>query len=503
MRRSFLIAVLLLPLALLCGGFSPGRASVPGEAISDPYHANAAWTDEEMDDLSTLVNEPVSYLQRHAGLILAGFGVMALMTVTIALLGVNVAARRRAERELEKTQALLSAAIDQSPAGIMIAEASDMVVTVANPAAEHILGVPMAQQTQMSYLQPGGIAWKGFRPNGEPYLPVDLALPQAILHGTVSNNLEMRIERPDGGERWILINGAPIRNKSGAIIAGIIVFADITQRKNMERMVIQSEKMHSIGGLAAGMAHEINNPLGIIVQAAQNVLRRFSPELPANVAAADEAGVKLDAVNRYLGLRNIPLYIADIVDAGQRAAKIVRSMLNFSRPGSAVRSSQPINELLDKAVELMLADYDAAHTYDAKKIRFIRRFDPANPRGMFVETEIVQVFLNLIKNAAQAMAGRDYAPDREPTILLTTRQEGASLVVEVEDNGPGMDQATSARIMEPFFTTKIVGAGTGLGLSVTYFIITDYYNGDLQLWSEPGKGTRFTVRLPRGEVTSG
>lgn len=448
---------------------------------------------------SQVINEPITFFKRNRQMVLAGLVVMALMALVIALLSLSVVARRRVEKELEKTKALLQAAIEQSPAGIMIAEAPDVIVTVANPAAERIMGVPMAQQTQVSYLQPGGIAWQGFKTNGEPYQPVELALPQAVLNGTISDNLEMRIVRPDGHERWILINGAPIRDKAGDITAGIIVFADITQRKNMERLVIQSEKMLSIGGLAAGMAHEINNPLGIIVQTAQNALRRLSPELPANILAAAQAGVDLDAVNRYLNDRHIPLYIADIVDAGLRAARIVRSMLNFSRRSDSIRSPQPINTLLDKAVELVLADFDISRNYDIKNIRFIRRYDPANPAGMFVETEIIQVFLNLIKNAAQAMAAKVFGQDREPAITLTTRRVGKSLVIDVEDNGPGMDAATSTRIMEPFFTTKVVGEGTGLGLSVTYFIVTNSYGGTLDVWSEPGQGTRFTVSLPCGE----
>ena len=108
--------------------------------------------------------------------------------------------------------------------------------------------------------------------------------------------------------------------------------------------------------------------------------------------------------------------------------------------------------------------------------------------------QLIQVFLNLVKNAAQAMAMEDTAlPHR---IILRTRREGDYARIEVEDNGPGMDEATHRRVFEPFFTTKAVGAGTGLGLSVSYFIVTEQHKGTIDVRSTPGQGTCFVVRLP-------
>jgi len=449
---------------------------------------------------SLLVNEPVTVFQRYRDLVPAVIVSMGLMAAAIAALSINILARRRVERELEKTKALLAAAIEHSPAGIMVAEAPGVVITLANPAAERILGFSGIAGHALSYLKEGDISWTCILPDGTSCGSSELALARAVLTGATSDNVEMRVVRADGQERWILLSSSPIRDRDENIIAGIIVFADVTARKHMEDMVIQSEKMMSLGGLAAGMAHEINNPLGIIVHCAQNALRRISPDLPANQEAAGVAGTNLDAVRAYLESRGIITYIKDIQEAGHRASRIVRSMLNFSRPRNTERTSLRLDALLDKAVELAQSDYDIKRNYDIKKIRFERDYDPAGPSGFFVESEIVQVFLNIVKNAAQAMAAKTYPDGEAPVIRLSTRLEGGDAVAGIEDNGPGMDERTRKRVMEPFFTTKQVGEGTGLGLSVSYFIVTNSYGGTLGVRSIPGQGTAFTIRLPRGRV---
>ncbi|GFK93201.1 Sporulation kinase A [Fundidesulfovibrio magnetotacticus] len=449
---------------------------------------------------SLLVNEPVSLLDRHRQAIPVVVASMAIMAGAIVALSFSVLARRRAERNLERAQAMLSAIIDQSPAGIMVAEAPDVTLAMANPEAVRIMGIRSEAGQNASYLREGDIDWICRRPDGEPYKTSELALPRTIVDGAEIDNVEMRVTRHDGLESWILLSGRPIRNRHGEIIAGMVVFSDISARKRMEDMVIQSEKMVSLGGLAAGMAHEINNPLGIIVHSAQNALRRISPGLPANEAAAAQAGVALTAVHAYLEARHIPSYLADIVDAGHRAARIVRSMLNFSRPRGTQRAPLRVRALLDKAVELAQSDWDLKKDYDIKKVRFTYDDSAQDPSGHFVETELVQVFLNIVKNACQAMASKRYPEGQEPEVRFDVRVDGEDIVAEIRDNGPGMDEKTCRRVMEPFFTTKKVGEGTGLGLSVSYFIVTNSYGGALDVCSEPGEGTTFTVRLPRGRA---
>jgi len=152
------------------------------------------------------------------------------------------------------------------------------------------------------------------------------------------------------------------------------------------------------------------------------------------------------------------------------------------------------------SIHAVQGDFDIKKEYDLRKITIERRYDPSDPSGYFDESEIVQVFLNIIKNAAQAMGAKQYGKDETPRIRLTMGVEDSQIRVDIEDNGPGMDEKVCKRIMEPFFTTKQVGQGTGLGLSVTYFIVTNSYGGSLRVDSEPGHGTCFTVRLPRGRT---
>jgi len=263
-------------------------------------------------------------------------------------------------------------------------------------------------------------------------------------------------------------------------------------------MMVQTEKMLSVGGLAAGMAHEINNPLGAILQGSQNILRRIDPSMTQNRAAAEAAGIDLDRLHRYLERRGIPRFLEGIREAGTRAAKIVADMLSVSRGGESRFAPVEVEDLLETVLRLAASDYDLKKKYDFKRIAIERDYDPARRLVYCDKTEIEQVILNLLKNAAQAMT-EEGTPS--PTITLCTRYEPDYVLIEVVDNGPGMDEKTLKRVFEPFFTTKDVGSGTGLGLSVSYFIVTEQHNGRLSVRSKPGQGACFSIRLPlRREV---
>jgi signal transduction histidine kinase len=250
-----------------------------------------------------------------------------------------------------------------------------------------------------------------------------------------------------------------------------------------------------VGGLAAGMAHEINNPLGAILQGVQNALRRLSAELEANIHIAEECGTDLETIRSYLEKRGIFRYLNGVRESGLRAARIVSNMLNFSRQSATDMSLADINKLLDNTVELATSDYDLKKKYDFRQIQIIREYDAELPRTPCIPTEIEQVVLNLLRNSAQAMA-EIKERTAAPVIILRTRKTSEYLLIEVEDNGPGMEEKIRTRIFEPFFTTKTVGVGTGLGLSVSYFIITNNHKGSIAVESEFGKGTKFIIRLP-------
>jgi signal transduction histidine kinase len=181
--------------------------------------------------------------------------------------------------------------------------------------------------------------------------------------------------------------------------------------------------------------------------------------------------------------------------AGQRAAKIVNNMLGFSRKSDAHFSSQNLVQLLDEACELASSEYDLKKNYDFRNIAIIRDYDNTVPEVVCDANQIQQVLFNLITNAAQAMA--DGAHKRSPRLTLRLAPDGKHVRIDVEDNGPGMDEETRKRVFEPFFTTKEVGVGTGLGLSVSYFIVTENHGGTIEVDSAPGRGARFIIRLPK------
>jgi len=252
--------------------------------------------------------------------------------------------------------------------------------------------------------------------------------------------------------------------------------------------------MMSVGGLAAGMAHEINNPLGGMLQGIQNIERRFLPDMEKNRVAAEKSGIDLNKLQDYLVRREVLESIAGIKSAGQRAAKIISSMLLFSRKSESQAALVNIPDLLDNTIEMAQNDYDLKKNFDFKHIDLVREYDPELKTLWCTETELEQVILNLLKNAAHALFGKEEGGT--PQIVIRTKAGPETVVIEVEDNGPGMDEKTRKRLFEPFFTTKQVGKGTGLGLSVSYMIITNNHDGQLEVQSELGKGTRFTIRLP-------
>lgn len=286
--------------------------------------------------------------------------------------------------------------------------------------------------------------------------------------------------------------GEEVRERMGTVVR----VDDVTAAVKMQGMMIQTEKMISVGGLAAGMAHEINNPLGAVLQSVQNIQRRLDPSFPANANAAAKVGVDFARMREYLEQRGIYRFLEGIRDAGGRAAAIVSNMLEFSRRSDTDFHPVSLEDVFRRSLELARKDFDLSRHYDFSRVD-VRLELPVEglPPVPCAGTEVEQVLFNLLKNAAQAMGSME-DPPAEPRITLRAAVENGFAVVDVEDNGPGMDEHVRSRVFEPFFTTKPVGEGIGLGLSVAYFIITNNHGGTFTVESEPGYGTRFSLRLP-------
>lgn len=305
---------------------------------------------------------------------------------------------------------------------------------------------------------------------------------QTIRNKTKTHEFELRFED---------ITIFPLINDN---IEGVVIrIDDVTEKIRLEEMMIQSEKMLSVGGLAAGMAHEINNPLAGILQNTQVIKNRLSADIKKNQDTAKECGTELETINDYMDQRGINGMFDSVVESGRRAARIVENMLNFSRKSESQMIPHNLANLLDRTLELAVNDYDLRKRFDFRQIELIKEYDANLSKVVCDDSKIQQVILNLLKNAAQAMANQ---PKDQPRITLRLIGENELARIEVEDNGPGMSEKVRKRIFEPFFTTKSVGTGTGLGLSVSYFIITENHKGMMSVESAPGKGARFIIRLP-------
>jgi PAS domain S-box-containing protein len=277
-------------------------------------------------------------------------------------------------------------------------------------------------------------------------------------------------------------------------VAGIISVAqDISDRKQAETAMIQSEKMAMIAGMAAGMAHEVNNPLGIIAQDLQNLERRFSPALPANCKIAAELGLNLDTVEVYMERRDISKYVSSMRSAVKRASNIISNMLQFSRQSDSSHQLCDLNDVIEQSIKLALNDYDLRKKYDFMNVSISREFDHSLPKISVCITEMEQVFINILKNAAQAMIESNTSL---PSIVIRTFLRNGHVVAVFQDNGPGMSDDVNKRIFDPFFTTKDIGAGTGLGLSVSFTIVTKNHGGELTVESKLGQGACFIIKLP-------
>lgn len=262
----------------------------------------------------------------------------------------------------------------------------------------------------------------------------------------------------------------------------------LTNLKATQTQLIQAEKMASLGELTAGIAHEIQNPLNFV-----NNFSDVSMELFDEMKTEFENGDKDEA---FLIADDIKSNLEKINQHGKRADSIVKSMLQHSRTGNPVKELTDINALADEYLRL------AYHGLRAKDKSFnaelITDFESQLPPVSVIAQDIGRVFLNLYTNAFYATRQRaNQNPDAfKPTVKVTTRKVVNNIEIIVKDNGTGIPDAIKDKILQPFFTTKPTGEGTGLGLSLSYDIVAKSHGGDIRIDSVPNEFTEFTISLP-------
>ncbi len=312
----------------------------------------------------------------------------------------------------------------------------------------------------------------GFHPDGRRLTPDEWPMARALTQGEVIEGEIMEIER-DGGRRTIRVNAAPVRNADDRIIAGVVILQDITGERRIEQQLRDAQRLQSVGTLAGGVAHEVNNALQITLGFGTFVLQALGPEH----AQAPDMRVALQAA--------------------ERAARVSQQLLTFARQQVTQPRALDLYALsLDlKPVLQQLLGADKMLTVEPGSARPVIHADPS---------QVQQVLINLVANAGDASETGTEVRIRIDEITIedqTVTADGIAVSpgrygrLTVVDQGSGMDAKTLARVFEPFFTTKALGEGTGLGLSMVYGILKQH-GGYVWARSEAGAGTTIELHWP-------
>jgi signal transduction histidine kinase len=270
--------------------------------------------------------------------------------------------------------------------------------------------------------------------------------------------------------------------------AKIQVDAALIELKATQAQLIQSEKMASLGELTAGIAHEIQNPLNFV-----NNFSEVNEELIAELQEELKAGNNTDVLSLATALDD---NLKKILHHGKRADSIVKGMLQHSRTDTGKKEYTDINALADEYLRLSYHGLRAKHkTFTAI---FETHFDPALKPIEIVPQEIGRVLLNLFNNAFYAVNEKKKTAEAgyDPTVSVSTQASEKQVIIKVKDNGHGIPANAIDKIFQPFFTTKPTGEGTGLGLSLSYDIITKGHGGEMTVATKEGIGTEFTILIP-------
>jgi PAS domain S-box-containing protein len=415
----------------------------------------------------------------------------------------DITERKRAEAVLQQAEEQQRLLLESTGEGIYGIDTTGKC-TFVNPAAAAMLGY-----------QPDELRGRDLhdlihhrRPDGSPYPSTECPIYQTFHTGESSRVENEVFWRKDGTSFPVDYAACPIRVGGKDIRGAVVTFTDNTERERMRSLLMQSEKLASIGLLSAGIAHEINNPLAYVANNLSVLQRDFKGLMAildayekgrvAIAATAPKAAREIDALAEDLDLPyvrdNLERVLTRTREGVQRVNNIVQGLRSLARTDRPQLEEAQLPELVEMGLELI------RERLRRRGVTIETDYGPGL-KMRCVATQIGQVLLNLLTNAMYAIEHSGRTGGR---IGIRARRAGTDVVVEIEDNGCGIDANDLPRIFDPFFTTKPVGEGTGLGLAITHGIVTGH-GGRIEVDSKPGEGTHFRVAFPvnppRGKAT--
>jgi PAS domain S-box-containing protein len=388
------------------------------------------------------------------------------------------AERRNLADALAHERNVLRTMIDLIPAFIYAKDAQSRF-TAANKLVAHRMGVEPSEllgKTDFDFFP---------REHAERFFADEQALIQSGV--PLIDREELAFDKTRGKDRVILTSKIPLRDEAGNLTGFVGTGFDITDRKDAEARMASSDRLESIGRLAAGVAHEINTPIQYLndsvafIRDGVGELLAYIDELHKLTDARPAAGEDVDYMREEL-----PPALTRVSEGLSRIAEIVRSMKVFSHVDQNEMSDVDLNCSVTSTLVVARSEY--------RDIADVETDFGQIPRVVCHGGQINQVILNLVVNAAHAIS--DNCKGTRGKIVVRTREENGRVVISIEDTGGGIPEGIRARIFDPFFTTKEVGRGTGQGLSVSRNVVVKGHGGELEFVTEIGKGTTFFVRLP-------
>jgi len=400
-------------------------------------------------------------------------------------------ARASAQRRIASLERFSASVVEHMGSGLLVLDEGG-TVRYANPAAESILGVDRS-----------GVDGRPV----ESLLGAQSTLDWVrgvIAGGPAESGRETLLALPDGTRRPVGLSCAPMQDEGVGPGGAVLILEDLSELKQLQRQIMQSEKMASIGQLAAGVAHEINNPTGFIhanlIQLSEYLadLDRLWPAIETleravgegELGAAEAAAAKLDELKREVDLEflrgDLGQAVRECQEGAERIRHIVQDLRDFSHQDTGRPEMADVNPCVESTAHIVW-------TMMRNRALLEKDYGDLSPIRC-LPMQLKQVFMNLLVNAYQAIEARPEG-SKPGVIRIETRAVPDGVVVRIADTGVGIDAAHLGRIFDPFFTTKEPGEGTGLGLSLSYAIVKRH-GGRLDVESEPGEGTRFELWLP-------